>query len=54
MSLEYYMFLEEIRMITSRLDKLQESTNKKVLKTIFFIEDLNTHIKCIDNLLRGG
>ena len=48
------MFLEEIRMITSCLEKLQESTNKKVLKSIFFLEDLNTHIESIDNLLRGG
>ena len=48
------MFLEEVRMISGHIDRLQESTNKKVLKSIFFIEDLKTHIECVDNLLTRG
>lgn len=54
MSVEYYMFLEEVRMISGHIDRLQESTNKQVLKSIFFMEDLKTHIECVDNLLTRG
>ncbi|MFX1379919.1 MAG: hypothetical protein ACFFA4_12590 [Promethearchaeota archaeon] len=51
MSTEYYMFLEEIRMISGHIDMLQKSTNQKVLKSMFFMEDLISHIDCVENLL---
>lgn len=51
MSVEYYMFLDEIRMISGQIVNLQESINEKVLKSLLFMEDLNTHLASIDNLL---
>jgi hypothetical protein len=47
------MFLEEVRIITGHLDRIHKSTNKKVLKSIFFIDDLTSQLKCVSNLLRG-
>ncbi|MFX0041231.1 MAG: hypothetical protein ACFFCY_10990 [Promethearchaeota archaeon] len=54
MSVEYYMFLEEVRMISGHIDKIHDSTNEKVLRAIFFIEDLKAHIECVDKLLLEG
>lgn len=47
------MFLEEVRMITGHLDTIQKSSNKKVLKSIFFVDDLISELECVDNLLIG-
>lgn len=44
MSVEYYMFLDEIRMISEQIVSLQESINEKVLKSLFFMEDLKTDL----------
>ncbi|MFX0040857.1 MAG: hypothetical protein ACFE9C_15165 [Candidatus Hodarchaeota archaeon] len=51
MSAEYYMFLEEVRMISGHIDKIHDSTNENVLRSIFFMEDLKAHIECFDRLL---
>ncbi len=53
MSVNYYMFLEEVRIITSHLDTIQKSTKKKVLKSFFFMDELISQLKCVDNLLMG-
>jgi hypothetical protein len=53
MSINYYMFLEEVRIITSQLDMIEESTNEKVLKSFFFIDDLISQLKYVNNLLMG-
>ena len=53
MSINYYMFLEEVRIITSQLDMIEESTNEKVLESFFFIDDLNSQLKHINNQLIG-
>ncbi|MFX1601635.1 MAG: hypothetical protein ACFFB6_13665 [Promethearchaeota archaeon] len=53
MSIEYYMFLEEVRLIACRADKLQESNNEVVLRSLFFMEDLNKNIEQIDGLLQS-
>ena len=52
MAIEYYMFLEEIRMISNNVENLQKSLNEKTLNSLFFMEDLTSHIECIDNLLK--
>jgi hypothetical protein len=51
MKLEYYLFLDEIRMISANVETLQESLNQKILKSMVFMEDLKVHIKCYDSLL---
>jgi hypothetical protein len=53
MSINYYMFLEEVRLITSQLDMMEESNNEKVLKSLFFKDDLISQLKNVNNLLRG-
>ncbi|MFX0005949.1 MAG: hypothetical protein ACFFA7_12330 [Promethearchaeota archaeon] len=53
MSVNYYMFLEEVRLITSQLDVIEESNNEKVLKSFFFIDDLISKLKNVNNLLMG-
>ncbi|MFX1391057.1 MAG: hypothetical protein ACFE9Z_13415 [Promethearchaeota archaeon] len=51
MSVEYYLFLEEIRMISDNIESLQKCLNEKVLDSFFFMEDLKNHIERIDHLL---
>ncbi|MFX0021197.1 MAG: hypothetical protein ACFE9S_02655 [Candidatus Hermodarchaeota archaeon] len=53
MSVNYYMFLEEVRIITGHVDTIQKTTRKKVLKSIFFVDDLLSQLKCFNNLLSG-
>ncbi len=53
MSVNYYMFLEEVRIITGHLDKIQKSTNIKVLKSFSFIDELISQLECVNNLLTG-
>jgi hypothetical protein len=53
MAVKYYMFLEEVRIITGHLDKIQKSTSKRVLKSIFFTDDLNSQLECVNHLLMG-
>jgi hypothetical protein len=51
MSVEYLMFLEEVRIISSYIGRLQESINEKVLNAMFFKEDLKAHITRLDKFL---
>ncbi len=53
MSIEYYMFLEDVRLISCHVDRLQESRNEVALSSLFFMEDLKKHIDQIDGLLQG-
>ena len=53
MSIEYYMFLEEVRVISCNVERLQESNNDVVLSSLFFMEDLKKNIDQIDGLLKG-
>jgi hypothetical protein len=46
------MFLEEIRLISNNVENLQNSLNEKIMKSLFFIEDLKNHIERIDTLLQ--
>lgn len=45
------MFLEEVRIISSYIGRLQESINEKVLNAMFFKEDLKAHITRLDKFL---
>ena len=53
MSIEYYMFLEEVRVISCNVERLQETNNEVVLSSLFFMEDLKKNIDQIDGLLKG-
>jgi len=53
MSIEYYMFLEEVRTISCHVDMLQESKNESILRSLFFLEDLKASIEQFDGLLHS-